>query len=51
MKVLFVSGYRHDALDQKGLLDPGAQILAKPFSSTPFLRQVQLLLKQGSRLA
>ena len=49
MKVLFVSGYRHDALDQKGLLGPGAQILAKPFSSTPFLRQVQLLLKQGTR--
>jgi CheY-like chemotaxis protein len=39
-------GYRHDALDQKGLLDPGAQILAKPFSSTPFLRQVQMLLKR-----
>jgi CheY-like chemotaxis protein len=51
MKVLFVSGYRHDALDQKGLLDPAAQILAKPFSSTPFLRQVQMLLKQGNRLA
>jgi PAS domain S-box-containing protein len=51
MKVLFVSGYRHDALDQKGLLDPGAQILGKPFSSTPFLRQVQLLLKQGIRPA
>jgi len=49
MNVLFVSGYRHDALDQKGLLDPGAQILAKPFSSTPFLRQVRLLLKKDRR--
>jgi len=48
MRVLFVSGYRHDALDQKGLVGPGAQILAKPFSSTPFLRQVRTLLKQGN---
>lgn len=47
MKVLFVSGYRHDALDQKGLLGPGVQILAKPFPSSQFLRQVQMLLKQG----
>jgi hypothetical protein len=45
--VLFVSGYRHDALDQKGLLGPGVQILAKPFPSSQFLRQVQMLLKQG----
>jgi len=48
MKVLFVSGYRHDALDQKGLLGPGVQVLAKPFPSAHFLRQVQMLLKQGS---
>jgi CheY-like chemotaxis protein len=48
MKVLFVSGYRHDALDQKGLLDPGVQILSKPFASAQFLRQVQMLLKQGA---
>ncbi|HEX3745878.1 MAG TPA: response regulator [Bryobacteraceae bacterium] len=47
MKVLFVSGYRHDALDQKGLVGPGAQVLAKPFSSAPFLRQVRTLLKQS----
>jgi two-component system cell cycle sensor histidine kinase/response regulator CckA len=46
MKVLFVSGYRHDALDQKGLVGAGVQILAKPFSSSPFLRQVRTLLKQ-----
>jgi two-component system, cell cycle sensor histidine kinase and response regulator CckA len=48
MKVLFVSGYRHDALDQKGLLGPGVQILSKPFASAQFLRQVQMLLKQGA---
>jgi CheY-like chemotaxis protein len=47
MKVLFVSGYRHDALDQKGLLGRGVQILPKPFPPAQFLRQVQLLLRQG----
>jgi two-component system cell cycle sensor histidine kinase/response regulator CckA len=49
MKVLYVSGYRHDALDQKGLLGPGVQVLAKPFPSAQFLRQVQTLLKPGVR--
>jgi len=45
MKVLFISGYRHDALGQKGLLGPGVQILPKPFPPAQFLRQVQVLLK------
>ena len=47
MKVLFVSGYRHDALDQKGLVEPGVQILSKPFPSTQFTKQVQSLLKKA----
>lgn len=51
MKVLFVSGYRHDALDQKGLLGRRLHILPKPFPPAQFLRHVQQLLKQGSRLA
>jgi CheY-like chemotaxis protein len=51
MKVLFVSGYRHDALDQQGLLDQGAFILPKPFPPAQLLRQVQMLLSQGNRLA
>jgi len=51
MRVLFVSGYRHDALDQKGLLGRGAHVLPKPFPPVQFLRQVQQLLKQGDRLS
>jgi PAS domain S-box-containing protein len=50
MKVLFVSGYRHDALDQKGLLGRGVQVLPKPFPPAQFIRQVQLLLRQGEAL-
>jgi hypothetical protein len=51
MQVLYISGYRHDALDHKGLLGPGVRVLAKPFSSAQFLRQVRALLKQGARQA
>jgi CheY-like chemotaxis protein len=51
MKVLFVSGYRHDALDQKGLLAPGMNVLAKPFPPAQLLRQVQLLSNQSYKLA
>jgi PAS domain S-box-containing protein len=45
MRVLFVSGYRHDALDQKGLLGRAVQILPKPFPPAQFVRRVQMLLK------
>jgi CheY-like chemotaxis protein len=49
MKVLFVSGYRHDALNQQGLLAPGEHILPKPFPPAQLLRQVEMLLHQGNR--
>jgi PAS domain S-box-containing protein len=49
MKVLFVSGYRHDALDQQGLLARGVHILAKPFPPAQLLRQVDMLLHEGRR--
>jgi PAS domain S-box-containing protein len=50
MQVLFVSGYRHDALDQQGLLGRGVHVLPKPFPPAQLLRQVQLLVTQGNRL-
>jgi len=49
MKVLFVSGYRHDSLDQQGLLARGVNILAKPFPPAQLLRQVEMLLNEGRR--
>lgn len=48
MKVLFVSGYRHDALEQHGLSARGVQLLPKPFPPAQLLRQVQMLLSQGA---
>ena len=44
MKVLFVSGYRHDTLEDEGIFDRGVNLLPKPFPASELLRRVQLLL-------
>jgi CheY-like chemotaxis protein len=49
MKTLFVSGYRHDALDRHGLSDGDLTLLPKPFLAAELLRRVQTLLGQGTR--
>src|SRR5207248_3012271 len=41
MKVLFVSGYRHDHLDTDGILQPGLTVLPKPFVAAELLRRVR----------
>jgi CheY-like chemotaxis protein len=50
MKVLFVSGYPHDALAQYGL-DRSANILSKPFPVSELVRRVRLLLSRTTPLA
>jgi len=44
MKVLFVSGYRHDTLEHQGLLQRDLNLLPKPFPAMELLRRVQILL-------
>jgi PAS domain S-box-containing protein len=44
MKVLFVSGYRHDTLEQQGLLKRDLNLLPKPFPANELVRRVQMLL-------
>jgi len=44
MKVLFVSGYRHDTLDQ--FVGPEAELLAKPFPAAELVRRVRKLLRE-----
>ena len=46
MKVLFVSGYRHDALEQCGLKTQDLNVLSKPFPASELLRRVRMLLSQ-----
>jgi PAS domain S-box-containing protein len=48
MKVLFVSGYRHDTLEHQGMLKRDLNLLPKPFPAMELLRRVQLLLRSGS---
>ncbi len=50
MKVLFVSGYRHDVLELEGLR-PDMTVLAKPFVASELLRRVRQLLTQGTHAA
>jgi len=45
LKLLFVSGYRHDALELEGL-KPDLSVLPKPFVAAELLRRVRLLLSR-----
>jgi hypothetical protein len=45
MKVLFVSGYRHDTLEHQGLLQRELNLLPKPFPAMELIRRVQMLLR------
>jgi two-component system, cell cycle sensor histidine kinase and response regulator CckA len=44
LKVLFASGYTDDALVQQGVLQPGADLIQKPFSREALLQKVRSVL-------
>ena len=44
MKVLFVSGYTSDMIDQHGILESGTHFLQKPFAPVDLLNRVRELL-------
>ena len=45
MKVIYMSGYSSEHLQEKGLLKPGLPFLQKPFTSDALLRAVRTVLE------
>ena len=44
LKTLFMSGYTDEAIAHKGLLEPGLQFLAKPFSAISITQKIKEIL-------
>jgi nitrogen-specific signal transduction histidine kinase len=44
MKVLFMSGYSHEAIARYGVLEPGTKLLSKPFTGSDLQRMVREVL-------
>jgi len=44
IKILYISGYTDNVIAQHGILDPGTQFLAKPFTQQQLARKVREVL-------
>jgi hypothetical protein len=44
LKVLFITGYAEGALVDKGVLEPGMQVMTKPFNVAALVGRVQGML-------
>jgi DNA-binding response OmpR family regulator len=44
LKVLYTTGYAHDAIADGGILDPGAELLTKPFSYADLAAKMRSVL-------
>lgn len=51
LEVLFTSGYTADAITHDGRLDPGVELLSKPYGRDELARRVRQLLDRGKRVA
>ena len=49
MKVLFVSGYSENDISDQGVIEPGLNVLQKPFTQQVLISTVQDLLRSNSR--
>jgi len=46
LKVLFISGYTDESIASHGVLDPGVELLEKPFTAEALARRVREILDQ-----
>jgi nitrogen-specific signal transduction histidine kinase/CheY-like chemotaxis protein len=51
LRVLFASGYTDDTLVQQGVLEPGSDLIQKPFTREALLQKVRSILDAGSHVA
>lgn len=51
LPVLFTTGYARDVIVHEGRLDPGVELLAKPFSRTQLAARVREVLDTNARLS
>jgi PAS domain S-box-containing protein len=47
LKVLFTTGYARNAITHHGRLDPGVELIAKPFTSAALAAKVRQILESG----
>ncbi|MBV8455739.1 MAG: response regulator, partial [Acetobacteraceae bacterium] len=51
LAVLFTTGYTRNAIIHQGRLDPGVELIVKPFTHTSLLARIQHLLEQRGKSA
>jgi signal transduction histidine kinase/CheY-like chemotaxis protein len=51
MKVLFVSGYSENDISEQGVLEPGVEVLQKPFSQQELLAKIDAMLNEPAGVA
>ncbi len=47
LKVLFATGYSHNAVVHNGVLDPGVELISKPFTMEDLAARVREVLDRG----
>jgi CheY-like chemotaxis protein len=46
MKVLYISGYSENEISDQGVIDPGLEVLQKPFTQQSLVRKIRAILDQ-----